>query len=260
MKALVLAAGQGSRLRPLTNDRPKCMVELLGRSLLARQADTFTNCGIEDVAVVGGFKIEQIRAAGFRCFENERFEVTNMVESLFAAREFIAGPDDLIISYGDIVYEPKNLKHLLAADSDICLMVDTNWRDYWSRRLDDPLSDAETLKFKAGGLVAELGKKPASYDEIEAQYTGLIKIRGDVLGDFCRFYDRLERGAAYDGQSFENMYMTSFLQLLIDAGWPVLGVQVEAGWLEVDTVSDLELYESLARSGDLDTFCKLERY
>jgi len=56
------------------------------------------------------------------------------------------------------------------------------------------------------------------------------------------------------------MYMTSFLQLLIDAGWPVLGVQVEAGWLEVDTVSDLELYERLARSGDLDTFCKLERY
>jgi choline kinase len=236
------------------------MVELLGRSLLARQADTFANCGIKDVAVVGGFKIEQIRAAGFRCFENNRFESTNMVESLFAAREFIAGPDDLIISYGDIVYESRNLRQLLAADSDICLMVDTNWRNYWSQRLDDPLSDAETLKFKDGGLIAEVGKKPTSYDEIEAQYTGLIKIRGDVLSDFCRFYDQLERGATYDGQSFENMYMTSFLQLLIDDGWPVQGVQVEAGWLEVDTVSDLDMYERLAESGELDAFCKLERH
>lgn len=260
MKALVLAAGQGSRLQPLTNDRPKCMVELLGRSLLARQADTFANCGIKDVAVVGGFKIEQIRAAGFRCFENNRFESTNMVESLFAAREFIAGPDDLIISYGDIVYESRNLSQLMAAESDVCLMVDANWRDYWSQRLDDPLSDAETLKFKDGGLIAEVGKKPTSYDEIEAQYTGLIKIRGDVLSDFCQFYDQLEGAATYDGQSFENMYMTSFLQLLIGAGWPVQGVLVEGGWLEVDTVSDLELYERLAELGELDTFCKLEQF
>ena len=50
-----------------------------------------------------------------------------------------------------------------------------------------------------------------------------------------------------------------FLQLLIDDGWPVQGVQVEGGWLEVDTVSDLELYERLAESGELDAYCELER-
>lgn len=260
MKALVLAAGQGSRLQPLTDDRPKCMVELLGRSLLERQADVFAECGIDKVAVVGGYRIEQIRRAGFDCFENERFESTNMVESLFSARDYLDGPEDLLISYGDIVFEADNLRRVMAADADINLMVDVNWRDYWSRRLPEPLADAETLKFRNADFLAELGKKPGSYDEIEAQYTGLIKVRGDVLPAFCRFYDDLDRSATYDGQSFENMYMTSFLQLLIDAGWPVRGVRVHGGWLEVDTIADLSLYEQLAAQGGLDTYCKLERY
>jgi choline kinase len=260
VKALVLAAGQGSRLRPLTNDRPKCLVELLGRSLLARQADTFANCGVSEIAVVGGYQIEKIRELGFSCFENERFASTNMVESLFAARDYLSGPEDLIISYGDIVYEPENLRRLMAVDAEISLMVDVNWREYWSQRLTDPLSDAETLKFKGGDFLAELGKKPQSYDEIEAQYTGLIKIRGDVLRAFCDFYDALDRAAIYDGQSFENMYLTSFLQMLIDAGWPVRGVREHGGWLEIDTISDLTLYENLAKTHELDVFCKLEQY
>lgn len=260
MKALVLAAGQGSRLQPLTNDKPKCLVDVLGRSLLARQAETFAECGVTEIAVVAGYRIEKIRELGFRCFENERFESTNMVESLFAARDFLSGPEDLIISYGDIVYERDNLRLMMEAEADVSLMVDMNWRDYWSQRLTDPLSDAETLKFKDGDFLAELGKKPQSYDEIEAQYTGLIKIRGGVIQAFCDFYDALDRAATYDGQSFENMYMTSFLQMLIDAGWPVRGVRVHGGWLEVDTVADLTLYEDLAKTQELDAFCKLEQY
>ncbi len=236
------------------------MVELLGRSLLKRQMDTFAECGIDNVAVVGGYEIGLIREAGFNCFENERFESTNMVESLFTARAYMEGPEDLIISYGDIVYEADNLRRVMAADADINLMVDVNWRDYWSQRLPDPLTDAETLKFKDGDLLAELGKKPTSYDDIEAQYTGLIKVRGDVLNAFCQFYDDLDRRATFDGQAFENMYMTSFLQLLIDAGWPVRGVRVHGGWLEIDSVSDLSLYERLAAENALDTYCRLERY
>ena len=77
---------------------------------------------------------------------------------------------------------------------------------------------------------------------------------------FCKFYDDLDRSKTYDGQPFENMYMTSFLQMLIDASWPVYGVRVNGGWLEIDTIADLSLYERLAARNELDTFCKLERY
>ena len=258
MKALVLAAGQGSRLRPLTDDRPKVLVELLGRSLLAHQLDVFAACGIDEVAVVGGYKIEQIQAQGLECYANARYETTNMVESLLAAREFLAGDSDVIISYGDIVYEADNLRQLMKSDADVALMVDMNWRTYWQQRMDDPLRDAETFKFKDDDRVAELGKKPESYDDIEAQYTGLIKISASALPRLLAFYDALDQSARYDGQDFNNMYMTSFLQLLIDAGWNVEGVRVAGGWLEVDTTGDLALYERLASNGELDQFCKLE--
>ena len=72
-------------------------------------------------------------------------------------------------------------------------------------------------------------------------------MRSDKIEEFIAFYQQLDRKKIYDGQDFDNMYMTSFLQLLIDARWQVQAVCVNHGWLEVDSVSDLELYENLAR-------------
>jgi choline kinase len=167
-----------------------------------------------------------------------------MVETLFAAREFIKGDEDLIIGYGDIVYNEMNLVTLLESNEEISIMVDVKWKDLWSLRMDDPLTDVETLKLK-DGLITELGKKPNSYNEIEGQYTGLIKVRGDKVADFIGFYDKLDRDKGYDGNNFDNMYMTSFIQLLIDSGWKVAAAIVKNGWLEVDTVEDLEMYEKL---------------
>jgi hypothetical protein len=71
------------------------------------------------------------------------------------------------------------------------------------------------------------------------------------------FYDELDRTACYDGQSFSKMYMTSFIQLLIDQGWNVRPALIEGGWLEVDTVEDLHCYEALAAAGELDSICHL---
>ena len=62
----------------------------------------------------------------------------------------------------------------------------------------------------------------------------------------------------YDGKDFDNMYMTSFLQLLIDSGWKAKAVLVNNGWLEIDSVDDLTQYETMAEQGDLDNFYKVE--
>ena len=74
---------------------------------------------------------------------------------------------------------------------------------------------------------------------------------------FRRAYDEMDRHAVYDGAPFERLYMTSFLQALIDSGWPVAAVEVDGGWLEVDTLQDLRLYEDLAARGSLDQYCAL---
>ena len=257
-RAIILAAGKGDRLHPLTDDKPKCLVPLFGASLLARQIATLRRCGVEQVHIATGYRSDQIEALGYEVTRNQRYAETNMVESLFAARSFLETcEEDLIIGYGDIVYEARNLDMMLASDADISLMIDRQWQAYWQARMDDPLRDAETLLLDDSGYVAELGKRPSSYDQIQGQYTGLIKIRAERIRAIIDFYLSLDRAASYEGKDFDNMYMTSFLQLLIDDGWRVKAVEVNGGWLEVDTVDDLDIYQALAESGELDRFYKI---
>lgn len=261
-RALILAAGQGTRLRPLTNDRPKCLVPLLGKSLLERQVCTLQQGGVSHIHIATGYRADQIEALGFKTSFNPRFAETNMVETLFCAMDFLKQgdekKDDHIIAYGDIVYQPENLNALLDCNDEIALMIDAKWEDLWRLRLDNPLDDAETLVMDDDGYVTELGKKPDNYERIQGQYTGLIKIRADKIDDFISFYQQLDRNEIYDGKDFDNMYMTSFLQLLIDSGWKAKAVLVNNGWLEIDSVEDLAQYETMAEQGKLDNFYKVE--
>lgn len=257
-KVLILAAGQGSRLRPITNDKPKCLVPLLGKSLLQRQIDVLKNAGLNNIHIATGYRADQIEKLGYETSFNPLFDQTNMVESLFSALSFIEGEEDLVIAYGDIVYQKDNFDKLLTSNDEIALMIDREWRAFWSLRLENPLDDAETLKLDSSGFVVELGKKTESYDDVQGQYTGLIKIRGDKVRDFISFYNSLDRSKSYDGQNFHNMYMTSFLQMMIDSGWNAKAVLVDNGWLEIDTVEDLELYESMQASGKLSKFYRID--
>lgn len=255
MRAIILAAGQGTRLRPITDRVPKCLVELEGVSLLERQVRTLRSAGITDITVVGGYRADQIEALGYKVIVNENFATTNMVATLFCAREAMRSDSDLVVSYGDIVYERRVLDALCGCNAPVCVVVDMQWRWYWELRFENPLDDAETLKLSPNGRILELGKKPQSYDEIQGQYIGLIKVRSDMIEQLIRLYDRMDRSVTYDGKTFDNMFMTSFLQYLIDSGWDVRSVPVDNGWLEVDSVADLDLYSKLHRDGKLEKLC-----
>lgn len=239
MRAIILAAGQGSRLRPLTDQKPKCLVELSGKPLLVYQLRTLRACGIRDIYIVGGYCSDQLRDYDITLYLNPRYAVTNMVSTLFAAEAVMTGDADLVIAYGDIVYEPRVLQALLDCDASIALAVDREWRRYWSARMEDPLADAETLKLTDGNRISEIGKKPQGYSDIEGQYTGLIKVRADHVRKFSDAWNAMDRNGVYDGRDFDNMYMTSFLQYLIDSGWDVRAAFIRNGWAEVDCEQDL---------------------
>ena len=86
MRAIILAAGEGTRLRPHTLDRPKCLVPLAGRPLLAWQADALRRAGVDDITVVTGYRADQVATLGFATVHNDRFRETNMVASAMCAR------------------------------------------------------------------------------------------------------------------------------------------------------------------------------
>ena len=145
MTVIILAAGHGTRLRPLTNNKPKCLVELAGKPLLDHQLEVLCAAGVGDIHVVAGYRADKLDRPDFTRHINERYADTNMVSTLFVAESVMTGYSDLIISYGDIVYEPRVLSALCMVDAPISLVVDREWRRYWAARMDNPLSDAETI-------------------------------------------------------------------------------------------------------------------
>lgn len=245
MKVIILAAGQGTRLRPLTDDRPKCMVELHGKPLLHHQLEVLAQCNVkkEDIALAAGYLQNALVAPGIKQYRNEQYASTNMVATLFAAEDFMQAGEDLIISYGDIIYKQEVFEKLLAAKGDLAIAADLDWYDLWKLRMENPLDDAETFKMVEGDKVLELGKKPNSREDAQAQYIGLIKIAGNKVAEFIQHYHALDKAAMYDGKDFDNMYMTSFIQNIINAGWDVRAALINRGWLEVDSVEDLEAYK-----------------
>lgn len=241
-RAVHLAAGQGTRLRPITNDRPKPLVELGGQSLLERNVETLRSAGVDDQIVVTGYRADQIRDLGYDAVHNDVFDETEMVYSLFCAAEQFPEKRDLLISYGDILYDQSVVDSLLNCDASVCVVVDREWRSLWTDRFDDPLDDAETLQVDANGQITEIGATPDDYDEIEGQYIGLIKIRSDYIDEFEKIYEDLSDGGT------TSVEMTAFIQHLIEMGWSVQAVPIKGKWLEVDTIADLDFYKEKLES------------
>ncbi len=246
MKAIILAAGQGSRLRPITNEVPKCMVPINGTPLIDIIIKRFQENGIRDIIVIGGYKCDVLKkhlsASGAKVCFAENYATTNMVSTLFSCENELN--DDVIVSYSDIIYTSENLKKLITSDAEISTIVDQNWKTLWNFRMDNPLDDAESLILSPENNVLELGKKTKDYAKIQAQYIGLTKFSKKILPEIINFYKNMDKSKDYDGKNYSNMYMTTFLQHLIDAGNPIKGIIIHGGWLEVDTIEDLNKYES----------------
>lgn len=257
MRSIVLGAGEGNRLRPYTDVRPKCMVPFLGTSMLQRSIDAHAALGLKNPTVVTGYRSDVIDALGIPTRHNPDYARTNMVASLMAARDLLDGGDDVLILYGDIIYEQRLLGALLRCDAPASMIVNTRWLELWRERMDDPLQDAETLRIDAGGNITDLGKKPKSIEDVQGQYTGMMRFSGEVAAKLPSIYEALDPAGPYDGKDRDNMYMTSFLQHLIDEHCPIKAINVDGGWLEIDTVEDLERYEALDESGDLARHCTL---
>ncbi len=254
MKAILLAAGEGSRLRPYTENLPKCMVKLAGRPLLDWQIAGLARAGVHAVTVVGGYQVEKIIHPQIRKVINPRWQETNMVASLFCAREEMQ--DDFLVVYGDIVVEPLVIRAVVECSADLAVAVDRQWYDLWQARFVDPVAEAETLKMNGDFRLREIGRKLQRREDAEAQYIGLFKVAGAARQRFLQAYDELCRTAAEEGRHGQvaRMFMTDFLQLLIDRGENITAVPFSGGWIEVDGASDLELYERLYNEGKLGRF------
>lgn len=242
MKACILAAGRGSRLGRLTAERPKCLIELGGRPLVDWQTTALHAAGLEEVILVTGYCAEMLQGYGTRRIHNPRWADSNMVSSLLCASEAFDGP--VVVSYADIVYDTVLVRALMAAQGDIVVTYDTDWLDLWSRRFDDPLSDAESFAVDSQFRVRDIGRKVADISQIQGQYMGLLRITPTALGWIREAVQLSENGG-------DTMDMTSLLAALIDARHPVHGLPCSGGWCEIDNERDLAVADALLAEGKL---------
>lgn len=255
MKVIILAAGQGTRLRPLTDEKPKCMVEVLGRSIIDRQMDSMMECGIEekDIYILAGYCAdalkEKYRNRDVNIIINSEFESTNMVYTLMCAKSVMKENKDILISYGDIFYTPQVLDSMLKLEGDMGVVVDNGWYGYWEKRCENPLDDAETLKIDEQGYLTEIGKKTMNLEDVQSQYIGLIRAKNGMLQCMIEICEAGEKLAGQDmplenmPRTYRKMYMTDLLQYMIEQNYKLKAVSIDRGWYEIDNLGDLKVAE-----------------
>ena len=239
-KALIIAAGLGSRLKKHTENLPKCMLDFGGKTLLQRQLDSYKKNGISDINLIRGYKKEKINYKGIRYFENTDYENNNILNSIFYAEEVING--NIIISYSDILFDPSVVGRALNSDHDISVVVDIDWRGYYVGRKDHPISEAENVIFNSNNEVEKIGKINTGKEEVHGEFIGMIKLSNRGTEIFKEHFHRLKKiywnKPFQRAEIFQKSYLTDFIQELVDIGIKVHCVIIESGWKEIDTVED----------------------
>ena len=237
MKAIILAAGRGSRMKDLTDERPKCLIELRGKPLLDWQLLALREAGISEIAIVTGYKHELLANRGLKEFHNPRWDETNMVSSLACAEEWL-DVESCIVSYSDIFYSASAVTALIESRFGLAVTYDENWRALWEKRFGDPLLDAETFRLTAEGTLAEIGNRPETVAEVEGQYMGLLRFTPSGWREVQRIRSLLPKEVR------DSMHMTGTLQRVIAENRVQIAALPYVGdWGEVDSAEDLAACE-----------------
>jgi len=230
MKAVILAAGQGTRIRSVHGERPKCLIEVDESTILDHQLQALSTAGINDVAIVVGYEKEQIiRHVTYRnhghqqkihFIENRSFALTNNIYSLWLALEWLSG-DSFVCLNADVIFDPEILRSAARSRAPISMIVDPLWRD-------------ETMKvIIAGNRVLRMSKK-ISREEFSGTYIGITIFHYAIQQRFfARMDDLISRGHL-------NQFFNVAVQELADEGVHVGYTSTEGlPWAEIDDPLDL---------------------
>ncbi len=245
MKAIILSAGQGSRLGHMTDDRPKCLIEFNGRSLLDRQLDTLAASGVGEAVVVTGFHdelvdaaIERRRQAGegpaVRTRFNPFYKVADNLGSLFMVRDELAG--DCLVWNGDTLVSAALMAKVVGnRRNGICVTVDRKGK------YDE--DDMKVVRDEADGRLRAIGKRIAQ--GVNAESIGLLAFRAGGAERFRAAIDKAMRTA--EGTTI--WYLRVIHHLAQDSDVWTLDIKGEE-WGEVDFPEDLASAEALAKRWD----------
>lgn len=244
IKCLLLAAGRGSRMGNMTCAIPKALVPLVGKSIISWQKEALKSAKLNDFKAIGGYKWESLNKEIPVVCVNHSWKNTNMVYSLLLAADYYKN-NNTIVTYSDIVFHPEIIRNILKAEGDIVISFDTLWAELWGKRFRDITIDAETFK-QVDNVLEDIGQKVIDPKKVNGQYMGILKITPKGWKKIIKCYKELNI------RERETIDMTGFLRHLLEKGIKINTSPADGKWCEVDTISDLRLYEELCQSSFLD--------
>jgi len=229
MKAVILAAGQGTRIRSVHGEHPKCLIEVDNATILDHQLDALSMVGINDVAIVIGYEKEQIIAhvnarklltQKVHFIESPAFAITNNIYSLGLALEWVRG-DSFIVLNADVIFDPEILDLAVRPHAPISMIVDPLWRD-------------ETMKVVILDDHVIRMSKNISREEFSGTYIGITVFSKAIQG---RFFHKMEDVIA---AGRVNEFFNIVVQELANEGVPVGYTSTDGlPWAEIDDPVDL---------------------
>ncbi len=241
MKAIIVAAGNSSRLGGITKEIPKGLLEINGKSIIQRQIEIYKKNGINDIIIITGPNSDKFNFKNVIYVYDDNHDKHDVLGSLMAAREFMK--EGFIMSYSDIIFEEEILKEILKFNGKIGIALDFNWREKYVGRTNHPLSEADNVLMQSGKIVKtkkfiENGTKENIYE-----FLPIIILSQDGANIFVKRFEELEKtheGKFHETEYLEKAVLTDMLQELLDLGVDIDPIKISNKWCEIDTEQDLE--------------------
>jgi len=247
MRVIIPAAGEHPGLKAVLGEKPCCMLEIKGRSVLERQIHVLSGFGLDKVIVIRGYQKGKVNVPGVKYYDNDDYRKKSILYSLMLAENDMK--QGFIYLNSDILFEAEIVKRLLESSGDIVIVVDGSYRHH-SHGIEKKL-DLVKLKYRDSSprrmkhienQALRIGKDMVK-EQADAEFVGIAKfsVRGaeslvKVYADLLRSH----RGRFHEAGSLEKAGITDMLQELIDRGFKVTAIEVFRGWMEIHNISDYE--------------------
>ncbi len=235
-KALVLAATRGN-LGALVEDRPQCMLYLRGKPILTWNVEAFHRQGIKDIAVIRGYLKEAVNLLGLRYFDHAEHESTGELFSLYQARDFLEG--NLVIAYGDILFDNAILQYLLSQKFDFAIAVDASFRlrghSGKTPELVATVGTISPLVGEEGCRLVRVGSD-VPWEEASGQWVGLMALRGQGTVAAAELLDEL---AEKEPEILRTAGLVTLLNRLVARGYTVRVRHSYGHWRQLKDQADL---------------------
>jgi phosphoenolpyruvate phosphomutase len=254
--AIIAAAGFEKQLLPLIEDKPKCLLDIKGKTILERQVAALNECNIKDIALVRGYKKDAITLPNIRYYDNNRYEETGDLFSLFCAENEMKGR--CLFLYGDIIFDTAVLEKLLKSPADITLVVDLAWYDQQQHgnphsqikpdlvMLQNPPGKGYVSRYvlpDEQNRVLKIGQD-LPHDLAHGEFIGLAMFSEKGIEVFTRAYRearrKYETKGFHEAGTITRASFTDMVQELIDTGHEVSSVPIFKGWMEVDSFEEYQ--------------------